>query len=126
MPHYSSVGSRCLATVYLRSDNHTDNFAFLDIEDEIEKNHLSVATFSKAPATSPDSTASVRLGSRGWADVGVGFVDAELTATAEALPRVPPFRASISVGIPYLRFNIAPELIFAAKQQNVYRGETET
>ena len=60
-----------------------------------------------------------------WANVGLGFVRAELT-TGEALPRIPPIRARLSLDIPYRRLTVTPEFIVAASQNHVFRDETET
>ena len=59
-------------------------------------------------------------------NLGLGLVDAELTTTNEALPRIPPLRGQLSVDVPYRGFTITPEWIFASKQDRVFRDETET
>ena len=73
-----------------------------------------------------DAKGSVRLGEQVWLNLGLGLVDAELTTTNEALPRIPPLRGQLSVDVPYRGFTITPEWIFASKQDRVFREETET
>ena len=104
-----------------------DNFVFLDIQDE-SIDRLRVAGFLQGDGRFAgfDARGSVRLGPQVWANLGLGFVDAELTSTNEALPRIPPLRGSVSVDFPYRGFSFTPELLFAGKQDSVFRGETET
>lgn len=105
-----------------------DNFVFLDIEADEIVDGLGVGEFLQGDGrfTGFDAKGSVRMGGQVWANLGLGFVDAELTSTNEALPRIPPFRGSVSVDIPYRGFSITPELLFAAKQDRVFRDETGT
>ena len=73
-----------------------------------------------------DAQTSIRLAGQAWATVGVGRVDAKLTATGEALPRIPPLRGTLSLDVPYGGFTLSPRLMFAASQDDVFRGETAT
>ena len=73
-----------------------------------------------------DARGSVRLAGQTRATVGMGYVNATLTSTSEALPRIPPLRGTLSVEIPYGSFHISPEVSFAAGQDRVFRDETET
>ena len=73
-----------------------------------------------------DARSSVRLGGQAWATLGIGYVNAKLTSTNEAVPRIPPLRATLSVDIPYGAFTVSPELMFAARQDRVFRDETGT
>ena len=73
-----------------------------------------------------DARGSVRLGGQAWASLGIGYVNATLTSTNEAVPRIPPLRATLSVDIPYAAFTVSPELMFAARQGRVFRDETTT
>jgi len=73
-----------------------------------------------------DARGSVRLGGQTWASLGIGYVNATLTSTNEAVPRIPPLRATLSVDIPYGAFTVSPELMFAARQGRVFRDETTT
>ena len=73
-----------------------------------------------------DAKSSVRLGGQAWATLGIGYVNARLMSTNEAVPRIPPLRATLSVDIPYGAFTVSQELMFAARQDRVFRDETET
>ena len=73
-----------------------------------------------------DAQAGIRLGGQAWATLGVGRVDARLTATGEALPRIPPLRGTLSLDLPYRGFTLSPRFVFAARQDEVFRGETVT
>ena len=73
-----------------------------------------------------DAGASFQLHDQLWVNIGLGIVDATLTATDESLPRIPPFQSRISADIPYRGFTLSPEWIWAAEQTSVFRGETTT
>ena len=73
-----------------------------------------------------DGRASVRIAGGTWATLGIGRVDARLTTTDEALPRIPPLRGTLSVDLPYGGFTLSPRLMFAGRQDEVFRGETGT
>ena len=73
-----------------------------------------------------DARGSTRLAGRTWLTLGLGYVDARLTTTGEALPRIPPLRGTVDLDIPYGGFTLSPQLEFAARQADVFRGETET
>ena len=73
-----------------------------------------------------DARGSVRLGGQVWASLGIGYVNATLTSTNEAVPRIPPLRATLSVDVPYGALTVSPELMFAARQGRVFRDETAT
>ena len=73
-----------------------------------------------------DARASTRLAGRTWLTLGLGYVDARLTATNEALPRIPPLRGTLDLDIPYGGFTLSPQVELAGRQADVFRGETET
>ena len=73
-----------------------------------------------------DAQAAVRLGGQAWATLGLGRVDAELTATGEALPRIPPLHGTVRLDVPYGGFTLTPQVAFAGRQDDVFRGETAT
>ena len=104
-----------------------DNFIYADRTDDFLDN-LTVYNFLQGDSRFRgfDARGSFRLGGQAWATLGLGYVDARLTALDEALPRIPPLRGTLSLDIPYRGFTVRPELMFAAKQDSLYRGETET
>ena len=73
-----------------------------------------------------DAQAGIRLAGQAWATLGMGRVDARLKATGEALPRIPPLRGTLSLDVPYRGFTLSPRFVFAARQDDVFRGETAT
>ena len=103
------------------------NFVFAAVTDEVIDG-LSVAKTLQGDSRfiGFDAKGSVRLGEQVWLNLGLGLVDAELTTTNEALPRIPPLRGQLSVDVPYRGFTITPEWIFASKQDRLFREETET
>ena len=104
-----------------------DNFVFAAVTEQVIDG-LSVAKYRQGDSrfTGFDAKGSVRLGEQVWVNLGLGLVDAELTRTNEALPRIPPLRGQLSADVPYRGFTITPEWIFALTQDRVFRGETET
>ena len=104
-----------------------DNFVFAAVTDEVIDG-LSVAEYRQGDSRfiGFDAKGSVRVGELVWVNLGLGLVDAELTRTNEALPRIPPLRGQLSVDVPYRGFTITPEWVFASKQDRVFRDETET
>ena len=111
------------------------NFYVYDIENFIFGNHttevvnnLRVLNIIQGDSrfVGFDARGSVRLGGQTWARLGIGYVNATLTSTGEAVPRIPPLRATLSVDIPYGAFTVSPELMFAARQDRVFRDETAT
>ena len=104
-----------------------DNFVFASVTDEVVDG-LRVAPYLQGESRfiGFDAKGSVRLGEQVWVNLGLGLVDAQLTETNEALPRIPPLRGQLSVHLPYRGFTITPEWIFTSKQDRVFREETET
>ena len=104
-----------------------DNFVFAAVTEQVIDG-LSVAKYLQGDSRfiGFDAKGSARLGEQVWVNLGLGLVDAELTRTNEALPRIPPLRGQLSVDVPYRGFTLTPEWIFASKQDRVFRGETET
>ena len=103
------------------------NFIFGDLTDEIVDN-LRVLDVRQGDSrfVGFDARGSFWLGGRVWATLGIGYVDATLTTTNEPLPRIPPLRGTLSLDIPFGGLTISPELLFAGRQDRIFRGETET
>ena len=104
-----------------------DNFIFGDRTGEVADN-LPILDFIQGDSrfVGFDATGSVRLGGNAWATLGIGYVDATLTAINEPLPRIPPLRGTLSLDVPYGGFTLSPQLTFAGRQADVFRDETET
>ena len=103
------------------------NFIFGNRTGEMEDG-LPVLDFIQGDSrfTGFDAWGSVRLGRSAWATLGIGYVDATLTSTGEPLPRIPPLRGTLSLDVPYGGFTLGPQLAFAGRQADLFRGETET
>jgi len=104
-----------------------DNFVFLDLLDT-QIAALQVGEFlqSNVQFMGFDAKGSLRVGSQSWVNIALGRVAAELTNTNEALPRIPPLQGSVSVDLPYRGVTVTPELVFASKQNRLFRDETAT
>ena len=86
-----------------------DNFIFGDRTDQMVDN-LPVFNFLQGDSrfVGMDARGSFRLAGQAWATLGLGYVDAKLTAADEALPRIPPLRGTLSLDIPYRGFTVSP------------------
>ncbi len=73
-----------------------------------------------------DARGSARFAGQTWLTLGLGYVDARLTTTGDALPRIPPLRGTLSLDMPYGGFTLSPQVELAGRQADVFRGETET
>ena len=104
-----------------------DNFVFQDVGSRFIDG-LRVARFAQADSRFAgfEAQGSVRLAGQIWANIGLGFVDAQLTATSEALPRIPPLQGQVSVDIHSGGLTITPEVNLVARQDAVFREETPT
>ena len=104
-----------------------DNFVFLDLLDT-QIAALQVGEFlqSNGRFMGFDAKGSLRVGSQSWVNVALGRVEAELTSTNEALPRIPPLQGSVSIDLPYRGVTVTPELVFASTQNRLFRDETAT
>ena len=103
------------------------NFIFGDLTDQVA-NNLRVLDIRQGDSrfVGFDARGSFWLGGQVWATLGLGYVDATLTTTGEPLPRIPPLRGTLSLDIPVGGLTISPELLFAGRQDRVFRAETET
>lgn len=105
-----------------------DDFVFASTNHDLEVDGLFVARYLQANSrfTGIDAQASVHLHAHAWLHAGIGFVRARLTETDEALPRIPPLRGRLSLDLPFGGLTVSPELIWAARQDQVFRDETPT
>ena len=104
-----------------------ENFIFGDHTNEIVDN-LRILDIIQGDSrfVGFDARGSVRLGGDTWATLGIGYVNAALTSTGEAVPRIPPLRATLNVDVHAGAFTLSPELTVAARQGRVFREETAT
>jgi iron complex outermembrane receptor protein len=104
------------------------NFVYPAYQDEIVDGlRLALYQQNDARFMGFDSQANFRLAEYLWIKAGFGYVDAKLTDIDEYVPRIPPFHGRVEVEIPYRALTITPELVWSAKQDNVFgTGETPT
>ncbi len=104
-----------------------NDFVFADVQDEIVDG-LRLAPFEQADSRflGFDAQANFRLVEYLWLKAGFGFVNAEFTETEEFLPRIPPFHGRLEFEIPYRSLTVAPELVWSARQDDVFRDELPT
>jgi iron complex outermembrane receptor protein len=104
-----------------------DNFVFLDVTDEIVDG-LRVAPYLQGDSrfVGFDGEGNFRLHENLWLKLGLGYVSARLTDTDEPLPRIPPFHGRFEIELPFKALTVAPELIWATQQDEVFFGETTT
>ncbi|MGE3508033.1 MAG: TonB-dependent receptor [Vicinamibacterales bacterium] len=104
-----------------------DNFVFASASSDVVDG-LFVARYLQGDSrfAGVDGQASVNLGRRLWATVGLGYVNARLTAVDEYVPRVPPLRTRVSIDVPIRSVTVGPELVVAGRQDRLFRTETAT
>lgn len=61
-----------------------------------------------------------------WLNLGFDAVDAQLTFNNTPLPRIPPVRGRVGVDFRYKALSIAPEMILARRQDDIFLTETPT
>ncbi len=104
-----------------------DDFIFGDLTNDIVDN-LRILNIQQGDSrfVGFDARGSLRLGGEVWATLGLGYVQATLTTTGEPLPRIPPLRGTLSLDVPVGQLTVSPELLFAGRQDRIFRDETET
>jgi len=103
------------------------NFVFLNLTDEIEDG-LRVGFYEQGDSrfTGFEAVGHVDAGTMARIDASVSYVNAKLTDTNTPLPRIPPFHGRVSVSLRHRGFEFTPEMVFSAKQSEVFTGESET
>jgi iron complex outermembrane recepter protein len=61
-----------------------------------------------------------------WVQSGLDLVNAQLTRTGEALPRIPPLRGTIGFDARWRGFSFKPEVVMSSAQDRIYPTETRT
>ena len=61
-----------------------------------------------------------------WLNTGLDMVDAQMTETETPLPRIPPLRGRFGVDLRWKGLSVKPEVVLAARQDQVFSTETET
>ena len=89
---------------------------------------LTVSKYSQDDAryTGFDGRLQLALHPNFWLNLGFDAVDAQLRVDSVPLPRIPPGRGRIGLDYRYKALSIAPEVVLARRQNQVFLTETET
>ena len=104
-----------------------DKFVFLAPSGETVDD-LMEADFSQADSRflGSELNLDVLLHESVWLNLGLDMVAAELTASGESLPRIPPLRGRFGLDLRYRGFSLRPELVVADDRSNIFSSETPT
>lgn len=103
------------------------DFVFLDFTGETVDG-LREAEYAQGDSrfVGAELSGDVQLGRGVHVEGSVSMVNARLTATDEALPRIPPVSGRVRFEVPWRGLTFGPELVVAAAQRDVFRDETPT
>jgi iron complex outermembrane recepter protein len=106
---------------------HMNDFVFLAPTGAFEEG-LTVANYDQAAArfVGTEARFETELHPAIWLNLGLDYVNAELTANNTPLPRIPPLRGRAGVEIRYKGLLLNPEIIMANQQDRVFPNETRT
>jgi iron complex outermembrane recepter protein len=106
---------------------HIDNFVFLAPTGAVEDG-LTVANYDQDTArfVGTEARFDAELHPAIWLNLGLDYVNAELTADNTPLPRIPPLRGRAGLEIRYKGLLLNPEIVMANHQQRVFPNETRT
>ncbi len=103
------------------------DFIFLAPTGDIEDG-LTVAEYDQGPTRYAGTEAKLdaALHKNVWLNLGLDYVNAELTATNTPLPRIPPLRGRVGLELRLKGLLLNPELVMANRQDRTFPTETET
>jgi iron complex outermembrane recepter protein len=106
---------------------HINDFVFLAPTGVFEEG-LIVADYDQATArfTGAEAKFETQLHPAVWLNLGMDYVNAELTSDSTPLPRIPPLRGRAGVEIRYKGLLLNPEIIMANHQDRLFPNETGT
>ncbi len=73
-----------------------------------------------------EARVDVALHSNVWLNVGLDYVNAELTDSGMPLPRIPPLRGRVGLELRYKGLLVNPEVVMAKDQNRLFTDETRT
>jgi len=102
-------------------------YVFLAPTGDVEDGLL-VAKYSQNNAryTGFDGRMQAALHPMLWLNLGFDAVDAQLRLNNTPLPRIPPGRRRVGVDFRYKALSVAPEVVLARRQDQIFPTETET
>jgi iron complex outermembrane receptor protein len=106
---------------------HINDFVLLAPTGAVEEG-LIVADYDQATARFAGTEAKfeTQLHPALWLNLGMDYVNAELTSDGTPLPRIPPLRGRAGVEIRYKGLLLNPEIIMANRQARLFPNETQT
>ena len=106
---------------------HIRDFVFLAPTGDIEDG-LTVAEYDQDTAryTGTEARFDAALHPAVWLNLGLDYVNAELTSDGTPLPRIPPLRGRVGLEYRYKGLLLNPELIMANHQDRIFPTETRT
>ncbi|HEV2836735.1 MAG TPA: TonB-dependent receptor [Pyrinomonadaceae bacterium] len=106
---------------------HIKDFVFLAPTGDVEEG-LTVAEYEQGTTryTGAEARFDAALHRAVWLNLGLDYVNAELTDTSTPLPRIPPLRGRVGLELRYKNLLLNPELVMANRQDRIFPTETET
>ncbi len=106
---------------------HMRDFVFLAPTGDFEEG-LTVANYDQATArfVGTEARFETELHPAVWLNLGLDYVNAELTSDGTPLPQIPPLRGRAGVEIRYKGLLLNPEIVMANEQDRLFPNETRT
>ena len=106
---------------------HIKDFVFLAPTGDVEEG-LIVANYDQGPTryTGTEARLGTALHPAVWLNLGLDYVNAELTSDNTPLPRIPPLRGRAGVELRYKGLLLNPEVVMANRQDRIFPTETPT
>lgn len=106
---------------------HIRDFVFLAPTGDVEDG-LAVAEYRQGATryTGTEARLDASLHSAVWLNLGLDYVNAELTADNTPLPRIPPLRGRAGLEFRYKGLLLNPEVVMANHQDRIFPMETST
>jgi iron complex outermembrane recepter protein len=106
---------------------HIRDFIFLAPTGDFEEG-LTVAEYDQEATryAGAEARADVALHPSLWLNLGLDYVNAQLTSDSTPLPRIPPLRGRAGLEFRYKGLLLNPEIVMANRQDRIFPTETET
>jgi iron complex outermembrane receptor protein len=106
---------------------HIEDFVFLAPTGDVEDG-LTVAEYDQSTTRYAGAEArfDAALHKAVWLNLGLDYVNAELTDANTPLPRIPPFRARAGLELRFRNLLLNPEIVMANRQGRLFPSETPT
>ena len=106
---------------------HIRDFIFLAPTGDIEDG-LTVADYDQGTTryAGTEARLDAMVHKAIWLNLGLDYVNAELTSTSTPLPRIPPLRGRAGLELRFKNLVLNPEVVMANHQDRIFPTETET